>query len=472
MSSSRSWKTYQPSYRAREMKTLADWILAGVSGCVVGLAGVGKSNLLGFLCHRPEALQSYLPSQAAPVALIPVDLNNLPSDSLATFYRVILRAFYEVRARFGPALAQTVANLYQENRDARDPFLPQSAMRELLFEFQTRNVRVVLVLDRFDRFCQAATPQMLDTLRGLRDSFKSTLCFIVGLRQEIVYLFDPVALGEMYEVLDTHVCWVGPMNDADARQLVAEETHSALTPPAESEILRLLTLTGSYPALLKAACHWWQSTPHRPADHVWGDALLAERNIQSRLEEIWAGLTQEERQTLSELQKRQTCALEDEAPGAHAALHSWEQAHSHVLDRLATKGLCRPTDSGWRIMCDLLAAYVANAEGRGSGRIWLDEKTDELYQGDALIEGLTPLERAVLSFMVSNPRVRHAKTDLIINTWPDELRRQGVTDDSLYQVIRELRKKIEPNPSRPCYITTWRGRPEGGYRFFPEGRPG
>ena len=129
-------------------------------------------------------------------------------------------------------------------------------------------------------------------------------------------------------------------------------------------------------------------------------------------------------------------------------------------------------DTGWRIFSDLFAAYVAGAEGQSNGKIWLDETTDELYQAQTLLGDLSPLERAVLHFLVRHPRIRHAKTDLIVSTWPDELRRQGVTDDSLYQVIRELRKKIEPDPAQPCYIVTWRGRPEGGYQFFPEGRPG
>jgi hypothetical protein len=75
MASTRSWQAYQPTYRAEQMKTLAGWILTGVSGTVVGLAGAGKSNLLGFLCHRPEVLQSYLPPDAGTVALVPVDLN-------------------------------------------------------------------------------------------------------------------------------------------------------------------------------------------------------------------------------------------------------------------------------------------------------------------------------------------------------------------------------------------------------------
>jgi DNA-binding response OmpR family regulator len=168
-------------------------------------------------------------------------------------------------------------------------------------------------------------------------------------------------------------------------------------------------------------------------------------------------LTQEERRALAEVQKQRAGV---------------ERQHRHALTGLADKGLCRRTDAGWRILSDLFDAYVAGVEGQANGKIWLDESTDELYQGQTLLADLSPLERSVLHFLTSHPRVRHAKTDLIVGTWPDELRRQGVTDDSLYQVIRELRKRIEPNPAKPCYIVTWRGRPEGGYQFFPEGRPG
>ena len=38
MALARSWKAYRLAYRAREMQTLANWIRAGVSGSVVGLA--------------------------------------------------------------------------------------------------------------------------------------------------------------------------------------------------------------------------------------------------------------------------------------------------------------------------------------------------------------------------------------------------------------------------------------------------
>ena len=64
------------------------------------------------------------------------------------------------------------------------------------------------------------------------------------------------------------------------------------------------------------------------------------------------------------------------------------------------------------------------------------------------------------------------KSELIDHAWPDEDRREGIADDNLFQVIKKLRQKIEPIPSKPCYIITWRGQPEGGYQFFPEGKPG
>jgi DNA-binding response OmpR family regulator len=84
---------------------------------------------------------------------------------------------------------------------------------------------------------------------------------------------------------------------------------------------------------------------------------------------------------------------------------------------------------------------------------------------------LTPKERALLHFLVENPRAEHSYTDLIVATWSDEERYHGVNNDSLHQVIRTLRLKIEPNPSQPVYVVNWRGKPEGGYTFFPEGRP-
>lgn len=463
MTPGRSWTQYPATFREGEVRTLAGWIGRGVSGSVVGLPGAGKSNLLGFLCARPEVVRLHLAPPPASLALVPVDLNNLPDLTAATFYRVILRAFYEIRDHFEPELAQAVADLYQVHRASRDPFLTQSALRELLLHFRAASGRAVLVLDRFDDFCQNAPPTLINSLRGLRDSFKEGLCYLAGMRQEAAYLPDPAALGELYELLDSHVCWVGPMNAADARHMVAQEmAGTAATPDHQAEVGRLLALTGNFAALLKAACTWRLQVGQQPNQADWLTALSAEPGVRHRLAEIWTGLTQEEQAALATLQQQLAAGETGTLPAGQG----------RVLSRLAAKGVVRADAGGWRFSGDLLAEYAATVAGRGLGRIWLDERTGQAYQGQQPILELAPLERSVLHFLIQQPYLRHTKTDLIVSAWPDELRRQGVTDDSLYQVIAGLRKRIEPVPSQPCYIVNWRGRPEGGYRFFPEGRPG
>lgn len=228
MGTNRSWAQYPPTYRAHEMSLLADWILSGTSGSVAGLPGVGKSNFLGFLCHRPEVMQALLAAHQINLALIPIDLNNLPDETAATFYRVILRGFYEIQAHFDHTLQQVITAAYQENKAIQDPFVVQSTLRELLGHFQGQKMRVGFVFDRFDDFCEAAPPQTVSALRGLRDSFKDTLFYLMGMRQEAAYLSDPSTLGELYEILDAHVCWLEPMNEDDARWLVARDRKSVV----------------------------------------------------------------------------------------------------------------------------------------------------------------------------------------------------------------------------------------------------
>jgi hypothetical protein len=471
MASGRSWTAFSTTYRAREMQTLAAWIQAGVSGSVAGPAGAGKSNLLGFLTHRPEALSSYLPPGARPVVAVPVDLNDLPSLDVATLHRLILRSFHEIRHRLDPSLELEISDLHGrllQGEAARDPFLAQSALRELLTRFRDREVQVVLALDHFDRFSHGATPEMFNTLRGLRDSFKETLSYLVGVRLEISRQFGPADLGEMYELLDTHLCWVGPLNEPDARQMITREVTGVHDSPDEAAAAHLMALTGGYPALLKAACHWWRNTPGEPAISAWEDLLLAQPSIRSRLEEMLDGLTEAERAALLQLQSG---GVPEETEAGVPFLGDGAD-RSSPLGRLAAMGLCRPAEGGWRVSGDLLAAYLACARGQEPGRIWLDESTGELCQGGTPLRDLTPLARSVLNFLVQHPGVQHSKTELIMNAWPDQPCREGVSDASVYQIIRELRARIEPDPSQPCHIITWRGYPEGGYQFFPEGRPG
>jgi hypothetical protein len=457
-----SWQAYPAAYRAAEIATLSKWIAVGASGAVVGLRGVGRSNLLGFLCHRPDVLRPYLAPFAVTVTLIPVDLGDLPSKRLADLYRVILRSFYEMRHRFPEALQPVIAESYLGCQAQTDPFLTQSALRQILLACQQIGHRVVLVVDRFDAMCRMVTPDMAHALGALHDTFRDTLQYLVGIRHSLTYIEDLALDDDLYRLFTTHLYFLGPLSEVDARQSIARRTAVSAQAPTEQEIQMLLALTGGYPTLVKAICRWWLLETDPPSLETWLQRLVAMPTIQARLHGIWSGLTQEEQLTLTELVKGNLDPL-NASP--------FQQRHLTVLQGLAIKGICRQQGNQWSIFGALFADYVAQSGGMSRGRIWHDPATDSLYFGPHPLGNLTPKEDAVLHFLVKTPGVRHSYTDVIVNVWSDEESYHGVTNDSLFQVIKGLRRKIEPNPAQPLYVVNWRGKPEGGYIFYPEGRP-
>lgn len=460
MTDTQPWADYPRTFRAREMHTIASWLTTNSSGSLLGPDGVGKSDFIGFLCHRPDALAYYLPPDCATVTLLALDLNTLPARSLSALYRVMLRTFYEARSRFTPAHALLIEQLYLENRTAADPFLAQSALRELLAHFQATAVRIVIVLDRFDTACRMLTPEMSDSLRGLRDSFKRTLSYIACLREGHIYLPHSEVLGDLYRLLDAHTCYLGPLTAADAAATIWRRIGRLPRLPNDREVDQLVLLTGGYPALLRVALHWWFTLVQELSPEQWQTEIFALAAIRRRLEGIWRGLTQEEQMVLVAIQQ-----------GENVADSRTLQRYDQATRALVEKGFCRLTTTGLQIFCPLFADHVAAVGWLSRGRIWTQPLTTHLYQGEQLIEGLTPRETVALRHLVAHPHLQHSYTDLIVAIWSEEERYHGVSNDSLYQLMRGLRLKIEPVPAQPVYIVNWRGRPEGGYQFFPEGRP-
>ncbi len=76
---------------------------------------------------------------------------------------------------------------------------------------------------------------------------------------------------------------------------------------------------------------------------------------------------------------------------------------------------------------------------------------------------LTAKEARLLAHFETHAGQICEKDELIVAVWPeDQVFERGLRDDSLAQLVRRLREKIEPDPSHPAQILTVPGR---GYRF-------
>ncbi len=468
MPSLREWEAYPLSYRAVATAEIARWLRHHESGAVVGLPGVGKSNFLGFLCHRTQALLQHWDNWSGKLILALVDLNNLPDYEFATVYRGILRALYEGRAQWYPLepnLPAFVESQYRSVLAQTDPFAVQSALREVLLWLQQRDIHLVLVCDPFDRFVEEAPIHVQDSLRGLRDSFKSKLSYLVGLRREITYNGDTAVIGELYELLDSHTLWLPPMTANDARWVIQQVEATVGFPFSEKWAERLNTLTGGYPALLKAAALWLSQQSTLPDVDDWADLLLTETSIQNRLWDIWYGLTDEEQSILIITHTFQALANREEAD---KKLQQLADEQGHILEALCHKGVLGASAHSpinWNYFSPLFAAFLAQIKGVAGGRIWRNPQTDCFFRGEMELAMLSEQDRRLLSYFLKHPKVIHTIDDLVEAVWVD-YDSSGVSSAAVQQAIRHLRTKIEVDPSDPHYLVT---QHRVGYRFFPEG---
>lgn len=96
---------------------------------------------------------------------------------------------------------------------------------------------------------------------------------------------------------------------------------------------------------------------------------------------------------------------------------------------------------------------------RQVGGLILDPSRREVRLGQGKIISLTPLESRLLDYLMLNAGQVLTIETLISHVWGAE----GGDRDMLRQLVRRLRGKIEPDPTRPVYIETVAGL---GYGFI------
>jgi hypothetical protein len=93
-----------------------------------------------------------------------------------------------------------------------------------------------------------------------------------------------------------------------------------------------------------------------------------------------------------------------------------------------------------------------------SGHPWLRREAGQVDAPALDRADLTAAELRLLQYFQAHPGQVCSKDALIGAVWPEEIYVEGTRDDSLAQLVRRLRLKVEPDPSQPQRIKTVVGR--------------
>jgi len=403
------WSQYPANYRKEEIQHILSLLRRGECVSLIGMSGMGKSNLLGFLAYSTS-----LKVNQDPICVL-VDCNRLPKLGTEEFFTL---TSHELQAAFNTL----VIDKDEAQRNSFDElnFYITSALK-------ISKKPLALLLDGFDDLARSLDQPFFNQLRSLRDTCKFRLSFLLATRQPLDTITGIEKIREFEDLLISNQVWLQPLSEEDARWTVNLMEDRLGQPFDEETTQRLLLLSGHHPGLLKIlAASWASGDPTNPSSWLKLNSVSRECRL------IWEDLPESSRNTISD-----------------------ELFKDDILQHA---GLVK----NGRWFSPIFAAFL---EGKSGNQLRLDRSTGEVYRGGIHLDiDLTAKEFDLLSYLLDNVGAICEKDDLIRAVWPeDKVFVEGIRDDSLAQLVRRLRVKIEPDPSTPIFLQTIPGR---GYRLL------
>jgi len=272
---------FPPDYREADVKKILDALYKLRSVSIVGLAGMGKSNVVRFIVSHPEVQNRYLEDKAGDFAFIHVDCAG-PSCGERGIYEEILHQLREQGGLEGTS--------YQGADDIRQI---QRALRRQVRSIEPY-LNLVIIFDYFDEAYPRLGKGFFNYLAHLRNSRqRGNISYVFATRRQLGHLY------ELQELLDD-VCWIGPLGYNDALGSIRRDEQRLGWVFSAAERDKLIAYTGGHPGFLKNAGELLKDGEidlSGPEDEVM-DQLLRSDVIRNLCEELWNDLTSEEKRVL------------------------------------------------------------------------------------------------------------------------------------------------------------------------------
>lgn len=432
--------TQKPGFRQPETEKLFKWMQAGESASIIGISGVGKSNLFNHI-RDPYTQAHFLGELDGSTIIVRANFHYIPDFSDRSIYSLILEQL-ELLEGDAERLGLTHENIEQISRyhelllDAREDILKvqryfKLALRVLLAQSSRR---LVFLFDQFDDVYQEAEPRLFANLRGLREAYKYRISYLVFTRDLLPNLIEmDQAREEFYELLASNIMGLKPYAKSDAMSVLDRISGRNKLGLNDALRDRLYELASGHAGLLRAAL--LGATQHQLIGQLHQDnaaeLLLQIPGVAMECEKLWRSLSVHEQRTLMA-----------KAQGFDTAVDPT------IVTQLQIKGLMMEEDAG--IFSPIFARFIATQDALWEAPLFFDEPARQIWIMGNPAPRLTQLEYRLFQQLHEQEGEVVEKDALITAGWPSA--QGGVSDEALIAAIARLRRKIEPNPKEPRFL--------------------
>lgn len=442
---------YPSDSRFKEIEKILRFVKEGKSCQLIGLPGVGRSNLLGLLTYNTGVRVKHLGENQKWFHFVFHNFSEIRKRPLSDAIKFIfLSLLNSLKERKMDKEYEVLNKIFKESVDISDDLVIFAGLKRAIdFMCIEKELTVVFLFDRFEEYVPMLTPEFFSNLRILRNRAKYRFSAVFSLNRSLEDSIEPTLFSDFYEFLADNIIYL-PLLDKPGLDFRISYLEKVSGKRINQELIsQIITLTGGHGKLTRLCLETLLSNKESGIkNQELQNFLLEQKTIKGALYEIWISLTPEEQQKFRKLSAsqellRNTSEVTDSTP------QRW----------LENVGL---TKNG-KVTIPLFEAFVSTMKQLDNAAIVFDSQTNEIKKGNvSLSDVLTPSEFKLLKFLLENPNKIIEREELINAVWKDLKSKEGVTDQALDQLIFRLRKKIEEDPNNPSYIQTIKGR---GIRF-------
>jgi hypothetical protein len=420
---------------------------------VVGVSNIGKSMLLRALASD-QVQERYLGKKRRDYLFVHVDLNLASQVTEQGFYEVTLRNLLHALAmkEADQELRETVQAAYRTIVGPGNSFVFPLAFEDCIQALCTgQSAVLVFLFDEFDEMFAEVDSRVFVRLRGLKDRLWGRLCYVIATVHALNEQQRDRATGEFSELFAAHIRHLHPLSESDSQLLVEEWAGRSQVGLTAGDVAFIVEVAGGHPALLQGAArvlaHAREEATCRPVssgyEHV-RELMDGDTSVRLECAKLWNDLSVPEQETL-------------------IALLNGKETMTGA-DSLLEKGIVCLAPGGRVVFSQLLAGFARRQQlvrRRGPQGIRIDVEAGDVWVDGSLAPVLTDLEYKLLLLLYGNLDRICDKYKIVESVWGESYIDE-VDDARIEKLVSRLREKLEPNPAKPRYLITIRGR---GYKL-------
>lgn len=446
---------YPETARFEDIDKILSFIKNGNSCQIIGLPGIGRSNILGMLAYNKSVRLKHLGENNKWFHFVVVNFSEIQKRPLFDATKFIFLSLIDsLRERKMNEEYHAINDIFKESLSFNDELvLFQGLKRAVDFLAIEKQLTIVFLFDRFETYIPMLTSEFFTDLRSLRNRAKYRFSIVFSLERPLEEVLDGTLFADYYEFVAGHIIYL-TLSDKVGIDFRISYLEKLTSKKIEKQTLDdLLKLTGGHGKLVKIGAETILATNDKKQlldKEKLKELLMAQKAVLGSLWETWNALLPEEQSLILNSQ-----------PFGFAQKKLSTLNSTPYLEKV---GIVKNEKITIPLFEEFVKTHI-NPQQTKAAHLIFDSNTNNILKGEQVLsDKLTSAEFKLLRFFLQNPDKIIDREEIITAVWKDAKSTAGVTDQAVDQLIFRLRKKIEDDPNNAKHLETIKGR---GFRFIP-----